>query len=207
MADPETNEIRFYYALRRGIFPIAPGDPAGAFHVPRSLRRTLNSDRFSIRSDTDFAGVVRGCREPRPDDDETWINDDIAAWFGILHSEGFAHSVEAWAPDPSAGRDVLVGGIYGLAIGGVFIGESMFSRPLPRRSDGSRDPLDGTNASKACLVRLCAHLQCRGYVLFDTQLVNPHLARLGCTEITHDEYIDRLKSAVDMPVSWGEFTA
>ncbi len=205
MADPDTNEIRFYYALRRGIFPLEPGDPAGAFHVPRSLRRALNSGRFVIRCDTDFAGVVRGCRAPRPDDEETWINDDIAAWFRILHAEKIAHSVEAWAIEPGCDREHLVGGIYGLSIGGVFIGESMFSRPKPRRDDGSRDPIDGTHASKVCLVRLVEHLRQRGYTLFDTQLVNPHLARFGCVEISHDEYMDRFRQAADRPVTWGTF--
>ncbi|RMH28593.1 MAG: leucyl/phenylalanyl-tRNA--protein transferase [Planctomycetota bacterium] len=202
MADADTGEIRFYYALRRGIFPIAPGDPAGRFHVPRSLRRRLNSGWFDVRIDTAFDEVVRACAEPRPDDDQTWISDEIARWFGLLHAAGHAHSVEAWRADPRTGEPRLVGGVYGLAIGGAFFGESMFSRPRRRRPDGSRDPLDGTDASKVCLVSLVERLRRRGFSLFDTQLVNPHLARLGCVEIPHEEYMRRLADAVAAPALW-----
>lgn len=205
MADPATDFVGFYHAPKRGIFPIEANDPAGAFHVPRSMRRRLNSGWFEIRCDTDFKGVVRGCAEPRVDDPETWISDEIARWFQILHDAGHAHSVEAWRRDPTTGRDVLVGGIYGLAIGGVFCGESMFSRPLPRLAGGDRHPLDGTDASKVCLVRLVEHLRGRGFVLFDTQLPNPHLDRFGCAEVSHEEYMRRLERAIDLPVTWGAF--
>lgn len=203
MADPETAEVRFYYALQRGIFPLAPGDPAGAFHVPRSLRRRLNAGVFDLRWDTAFDDVVRSCAAPRPDDDQTWINDEIAHWFSLLHAAGWAHSIEAWRRDATTGVERLVGGIYGLTIGAAFCGESMFSRPRPRRPDSSRDPFDGTDASKVCLVHLVAHLRERGYILFDTQLVNPHLARFGCVEIPHEDYLDRLARAASLAVTWG----
>lgn len=205
MADPANGFVGFYHAPQRGVFPIEPGDPAGSFHVPRSLRRRLNASWFEVRCDTDFMGVVRGCAEPRVDDPETWINEEITQWFQILQEAGYAHSVEAWRRDPETGRDALVGGIYGLAIGGLFCGESMFSRPRARLADGARHPLDGTDASKVCLVRLAEHLRRRGYVLFDTQLPNPHLSRFGCVEITHAEYMRRLERAIDLPVTWGDF--
>ncbi len=205
MADPDSGFIGFYHAPRRGIFPIELGDPAGSFHVPRSLRRRVNAQWFDIRSDTDFAGVVRGCAAPRMDDPETWINEDIAHWFQILHDAGHAHSVEAWRTDPNSSEEVLVGGIYGIAIGGLFCGESMFSRPLARLAGGERHPLDGTDASKVCLIRLAHHLQQRGFVLFDTQLPNPHLDRFGCAEISHKAYMRRLERALAQPVTWGEF--
>lgn len=206
MADPDTDEVSFYQAPTRGIFPIAPDDPAGAFHTPRSLRRRLNSRWFDIRSDTALAEVMLRCAAPRPDDDQSWINHTIIEWFSLLRQRGIAHSVEAWRPDPSGAEDHLVGGIYGLSIGGAFIGESMFSRPAPRTPDGGRHPLDGTDASKACLVRLVEHLTKQGYVLFDTQLVNPHLERFGCVEIPHSDYMRRLSHAADLPVTWGQFS-
>lgn len=205
MEDPATGEVRFYYAMQRGIFPIAPDDPAGSFHIPRSLRRRLNSGFFTIRCDTALDDVVRGCAEPRADDPETWIGAAITRWFSHLRHAGHAHSVEAWRRDPATGDDALVGGVYGLAIGAAFCGESMFSRPRERLASGARDPLDGTDASKVCLVHLVAHLRARGYVLFDTQLLNPHLDRLGCVEIPHEDYLDRLRDAVDRDVTWGAF--
>lgn len=207
MADPQTGEVAFYQAPYRGIFPITACDPAGAFHVPRSLRRRLNAGWLQVRADTAFVQICRQCSAPRPDDPESWINDTIIDWFTLLHQEGFAHSVEAWRRDPDLGEDHLVGGVYGLAIGGAFMGESMFSRPMPRLPDGRRHPMDGANASKICLVHLVEHLRQRGFVLFDTQLVNPHIAQLGCVEISHDQYMFRLAKAVELPVKWGEFAS
>lgn len=205
MADPNTGAVAFYTAPMRGIFPIAPANPLGSFHIPRSLRRRLNADWFDIRCDTAFVDVVRACAEPRPNDPETWINDDILSWFTALHKVGVAHSVEAWRRDPTTGIDHLVGGVYGLTLGGAFCGESMFSRPRPRLAAGVQHTLDGTDASKVCLVHLVNHLKHRGYTLFDTQLVNSHIAQFGCVEITHDDYLRRLEAAMKLPVTWGEF--
>ncbi len=205
MADSVDGPVGFYHAPVRGVFPMIEDDALGEFHVPRRLRRKLESNWFDLRCDTDFAGVVRGCAEPRIDDPDTWINREIQEWFQLLFDAGHAHSVEAWRHDPATGRDVLVGGIYGLAIGGAFCGESMFSRPRPRLENGERDPLDGTDASKVCLVRLVEHLKRQGFVLFDTQLLNPHLAQFGCVEISHDEYMERLTWALEAPAAWGEF--
>ncbi len=205
MGDPETGNVAFYQAPHRGIIPIAPGDPAGALHVSRSLRRRLNAGWFEIRADTAFVEVMEQCSAPRYDDPESWITETIIDWFTLLHREGLAHSVEAWRRDPDSGKDQLVGGVYGLTIGGAFMGESMFSRPLHRLPDGRRHPMDGANASKICIVHLVEHLRERGFVLFDTQLVNPHIAQFGCVEISHDEYMGRLAPALELPVTWGEF--
>lgn len=205
MADPESGQIRFFIAPMRGVFPIAPNDPLGEFHVPRSLRRRINSGWFDIRCDTAFTEVIRGCAAPRVDDPETWINHEIMHWFETLFDAGLAHTIEAWRRNPRTGRDVLVGGIYGIALGGAFFGESMFSKPAPRLANGRRRPLDGTDASKVCLVKLVEHLKRRGYVLFDTQLVNPHLRRFGCVELPHERYMERLAAAIDLPVTWGVY--
>ncbi len=206
MADPETGVVSFYTATRRGVFPIAGPIRGVAFHVPRSLRRRLNSGFFDIRCDTDFEGVMRGCASARRNDPESWINEQLIEWYSTLHRAGYAHSVEAWRED-EAGRRALVGGIYGVAIGGAFFGESMFSRPSPRLPNGSRHPLDGTDASKVCLARLVEHLRSRGYVLFDTQFTNPHLERFGCVEIPAADYAPILRRAVAMSVTWGRFSA
>lgn len=203
MADPEIGRVAFYTALRRGVFPLQPAD---AFHVPRSLRRALNAGRFELRCDTAFDRVVQACAEPRREEPESWINSDIAAWMQLLHRAGHAHSVEAWRTDAATGERRLVGGIYGVTLGGAFFGESMFSRPLPRLPDGRRHPLDGTDASKVCLVRTVEHLRDRGYALFDTQFTNEHLERFGCVELPQDEYMSLLAEAVELPVTWGVFS-
>jgi leucyl/phenylalanyl-tRNA--protein transferase len=155
---------------RRGILPLE------RFHVPRSLRRTLRRDPFEIRADTAFRDVVAGCAEPSAERPESWINDDIRTVYGALFDAGYAHSVECW----DGGR--LVGGLYGVAIGGAFFGESMFSRV--------RD------ASKVALVHLVARLEAGGFRLLDTQFVTAHLARFGAVEIARDEYRRRLRSAL-----------
>jgi len=203
MAEPETGKIAFCMANRRGVIPLEPG----GLHVSRSLTRRLNSGWFDVRCDTAFEEVIRACAAPRPSDPLTWIDETIIEWFTLLHRDGRAHSVEAWRTDPQTGADHLVGGIYGLALGGAFFGESMFSRPRPRLASGERHPLDGTDASKVCMVRLVEHLRARGYTLFDTQFTNPHLERLGCREVSRDAFDSLLTDAVDRPVTWGEFRA
>jgi leucyl/phenylalanyl-tRNA--protein transferase len=155
---------------RRGILPLE------RFHVPRSLRRALRRDPFEIRVDSAFRAVVAGCAEPSAERPESWINDDIRTVYGALFDAGYAHSVECWLDG------ALAGGLYGVAIGGAFFGESMFSR--------ARD------ASKVALVHLVARLEAGGFRLLDTQFVTAHLARFGAVEIARDEYRKRLRSAL-----------
>jgi leucyl/phenylalanyl-tRNA---protein transferase len=155
---------------RRGILPF------DGFHVPRSLRRTVRRAPFDVRADTAFRQVVAACAEASTDRPESWINADIQTVYGALFDAGHAHSVECWQ------ADALVGGLYGVAIGGAFFGESMFSRV--------RD------ASKVALVHLVARLEIGGFRLLDTQFVTAHLARFGAIEITRDEYRKRLRLAL-----------
>jgi|AGTN01.1.fsa_nt_gi leucyl/phenylalanyl-tRNA--protein transferase len=158
---------------QRGILPL------DAFHVPRSLRKTLRHGVFEIRVDTAFEAVMAGCAESTSGRPDTWINTEIVRLFVELHHLGLAHSVESWRD----GR--LTGGLYGLALGAAFFGESMFSRE--------------TDASKAALVDLVARLKRGGYMLLDTQFVTEHLARFGASEIPRHEYLKLLGSAVDIP--------
>ncbi len=174
MATARTNpEIHWYDPDLRGILPIA------GLHVPKRLRQTIRKQPYAITFDRDFAGVMRACADARP---ETWINDEIIALYTALHHQGHAHSVEAWH------NGCLVGGIYGLAIGAAFFGESMFSRK--------------TNASKIALVHLVARLWRQGFELLDTQFVNEHLKQFGVTEIPRQEYHDRLARALGKKVSF-----
>ncbi len=161
----------------RGVLPLDAG-----FHLPRRLRRTALSDRFTVTADRDFAGAIRGCAEPAPGRTDTWINAEIEALFLQLHRFGHAHSVETW----SDGR--MVGGLYGVALGGAFFGESMFSRV--------------TDASKVALVHLVARLRLGGYVLCDTQFLTAHLARFGAVEIPKLIYKARLAQALEVPARW-----
>jgi leucyl/phenylalanyl-tRNA--protein transferase len=157
----------------RGILPL------DGLHVPRSLIKALRRGAVEVRCDSAFAAVLDGCAEPAPDRPDTWINDQIHALFMQLHRLGLAHSVECWRD----GR--LVGGLYGLALGGAFFGESMFSRE--------------TDASKVALVHLCARLDKGGFTLLDTQFVTDHLRRFGALEIGKQDYLDRLAAAVGRP--------
>ena len=138
---------------RRGIMPL------DRFHLPRRLARTVLSDAFTVTVDRDFAGTIAGCAHPAPGRDDTWINPQIERLFGELHHLGHAHSVETRQDGH------LVGGLYGVAIGGVFFGESMFS--------AARD------ASKVALVHLVARLRLGGFRLLDTQFVTAHLSQFG----------------------------
>lgn len=175
-------------AYRHGLFPMAEarGDPAihwidperrgvlplDGFHVPRSLARTVRRDAYAIRLDADFAAVVRACAAR----EETWINRTIERLYGELFRLGYAHSVECW-------RDgALVGGLYGVAVGGAFFGESMFN--------SARD------ASKVALVHLVARLAAGGFRLLDTQFHTPHLARFGAVEVARADYLRRLARAL-----------
>lgn len=160
----------------RGILPLAD------FHVPRRLRRTIRSGEFEVRVNTCFASVIEACAEPRPGHPETWINDNIADVFGELHRMGLAHSIETWQD----GR--LVGGLYGLALGGAFFGESMFSF--------------ATDASKVALVHLVALLLQGGFLLLDVQFVTEHLRRFGAVEIPAGQYLYLLEEALPVKASF-----
>jgi len=158
--------------------------PIGELHISRRLHRTCRSGRFQVTCDRDLAGVIDGCATAGQRRGATWLTAELVAAYQRLYQLGHAHSVEAW----HAGQ--LVGGIYGVAIGGLFAGESMFFR--------LRD------ASKVALVYLEAHLRARGYGLFDIQQLTPHTARLGAKEIPRSEYLDRLAATIDQPVAFGE---
>lgn len=155
---------------RRGIMPL------DRFHVPRRLRRTVRSKMFEVRCDNDFAGVIRGCADPGPDRNDTWINDEIVRLYEGLYEMGNCHTVECW-------RDgVLVGGLYGVSLGGAFFGESMFSRV--------RD------ASKVALVHLAARLVAGGFRLLDAQFVTEHLSMFGAIEVPRSQYRQQLAAAI-----------
>jgi leucyl/phenylalanyl-tRNA--protein transferase len=160
----------------RGVLPL------DALHVPRRLKRTVRQGRFEVRCDTDFAGVVHACAAPRKGHRETWINREIARVFFRLHRLGLAHSVEAWR------EDRLVGGLYGLALGGAFFGESMFSRE--------------TDSSKVALVSLVAALRLGGFGLLDIQFITDHLSRFGAVEIPAADYLERLDAALIAPADF-----
>jgi leucyl/phenylalanyl-tRNA--protein transferase len=175
-------------AYREGIFPMAVEDgrigwfspdprgivPLETFHAPARLQRVVRQGRFEVVIDRDFAGVMRACAE-RPDEG-TWISAEILAAYSALHRLRIAHSVETW-------RDgKLVGGLYGVHLGGAFFGESMFHRE--------------TDASKVALVALVDRLQRHGFTLLDTQWVTPHLEQFGAVEIPRAEYLRRLKAAL-----------
>jgi leucyl/phenylalanyl-tRNA--protein transferase len=157
---------------KRGILPL------DKFHVPARLRRTVRAGRFEIRCDTAFRQVMEACAQPAPGRSETWINREILRLYGELHKMGRAHSVEAWRDER------LAGGLYGVALGGAFFGESMFSRE--------------TDASKVALVHLVARLRKGGFKLLDTQFVTEHLSQFGAREIHRDGYRELLASALDV---------
>ena len=150
--------------------------PLDGFRVSKSLAKTIRQDRFAVTADTSFAQVIATCAESQADRQDTWINPDIEAAFCRLHEQGHAHSIECW----SEGR--LVGGLYGLALGRAFFGESMFSRE--------------TDASKVALAWLVARLRLGGFELLDCQFITDHLASLGAVEMTQAAYLKLLKAAL-----------
>ncbi len=165
--DPEVFWIR---PEMRGIIPL------DAFHVPRSLQKTMRHGAFDIRFDTDFSGVIAGCAEGSGSRARTWINGPIREAYGKLFSMGYCHTVEAWQDD------ALVGGLYGVTLGRAFFGESMFSR---RR-----------DATKVCLVHLVRHLVEKGFILLDTQFTTAHLERFGAIEFPRKKYEKLLEEAL-----------
>jgi leucyl/phenylalanyl-tRNA---protein transferase len=191
-----------------------PLDEMGAFHISRSLRKFLRNTPLTATIDADFPAVIRACADNRRDGrDDTWINKEIMQLYTDLHEQGFAHSIEIWEHNPnsptrgqqaepalsqrsdvhlSASRrerdnqipPILVGGLYGVSIGGAFFGESMFSTR--------------TNASKMALVTLVQHLQSCGYTLLDAQFENDHLTQFGFRAIEREDYLARLRKALSI---------
>jgi len=177
-------------AYSQGVFPMAHEDgeiywydpdpraiiPLDGFHVPRRLARTIRRGGFEVRYDSSFRQVMTACAKPAPDRESTWISDEFIEVYSLLHDLGFAHCVETWVADE------LVGGLYGVTLGGLFAGESMFSRT--------------TDASKIALVYLVERLRRRGFTLLDTQFMTGHLRRFGAVEISRQAYKQRLVKAL-----------
>ena len=175
-------------AYSEGVFPwYNEGDPIlwwspdpravielDGLHVSRRLARTIRSGKFRVTVNRCFTRVMRACGDTRPEG--TWVTGDMLAAYTELHRRGFAHSLEVWQDEE------LAGGIYGVAVGGLFAGESMFHYK--------------TDASKVALVSLVERLRERGYVLFDVQMTTDHTERMGAVEIARDEYLERLREAV-----------
>jgi len=186
------NPEELLLAYRLGIFPMAESRnardvlwvrphercilPLDKFHVPRRLAATVRSDRFHVTVDAQFGQVIHGCAEAMPNRRDTWINGPIVDVFAMLHARGLAHSVETWH------EEKLVGGLYGLALGGAFFAESKFSRM--------------TDASKVALVHLAARLRAGGYCLLDAQFPNPHLEQFGAVTITEERFQGLLAQAL-----------
>ncbi len=167
MGGYEDGEIRWFSPESRGVIPLD-----GSFHIPHGLKKTLKKGRFEIRMDTAFPEVIAACAAR----EEVWIDEQIRAAYIGLHTLGFAHSVETWD------EEGLQGGLYGVALGRAFFGESMFSR----KSD----------ASKVALVALVRLLEAEGYTLLDSQWLADHLRQFGASEIPRREYMKRLRDAL-----------
>lgn len=183
---------------RRGVFPMAdsrddprvflldPDErgiiPLDGLHISRSLKKFIRNMPFNVTFDAAFSEVITKCAEEAPDRENTWINDGIEYLYGRIHAMGHAHSVEVWQDRQ------LVGGLYGVSIGGAFFGESMFSRK--------------TNASKVALVYLVERLNAAGYQLLDTQFITDHLKTMGAIEIPRNEYHELLREALEIKASF-----
>jgi leucyl/phenylalanyl-tRNA--protein transferase len=192
---------RLLEAYRHGIFPWYSGgqpilwwspDPRAVLlpsklKISRSLKQTLRRDLFHVTLDTDFAGVIKACAEPRAQNpkDGTWITAEMIDAYCHLHEQGFAHAVEVWAGDH------LVGGLYGVALGGAFFGESMFSRQ--------------SDASKVALAYLARQLDAWGFVQIDCQLPSPHLMSLGAIPIRRKDFLNLLDVALVLPNRLGRW--
>jgi len=155
-------------------------------HFSKSLKRKIRNEPYTIKINSDFSGVIAMCAENTDTRPETWINDSIRDVFIKLHHQGHAHSIEAWQEHDD--EEILVGGLYGLAIGGAFFGESMFSR--------------ATDASKIALAHLVARLWRGGFTLLDTQFINDHLKQFGVYEVTHEQYKMQLDESVNVPADF-----
>lgn len=183
MAHPDTGELEWFNPEPRCILPLEN------LRVSDSLARRIRSGRFTIKADTSFDEVIRYCAHSRPGREDTWINEHLIHAYGQLHRRGAAHSVEAWR------ENVLVGGLYGVHLGGVFMGESMFS--LPEKG--------GTDASKVCLAWLVAHLKRIGVSILDVQFTSDHMAKMGAVEISRDEYLVGLATHRDRSAPWSDW--
>lgn len=193
-AGGDLSPVRLLNAYRHGIFPwYSPGEPIlwwspnprtvfypESFKISRSLAKTLRNGNFDIRLDTAFPQVMQGCAAPRPGQNGTWIDEAMQRAYMELHTLGHAHSVETWR------NGELVGGLYGVTLGRVFYGESMFSKKA--------------DASKIALAHLCRFLKTRGYAMIDCQMKTAHLASLGAVEIPRQQYIRHLNQWADEPV-------
>jgi leucyl/phenylalanyl-tRNA--protein transferase len=167
----DDDELFWFYPDMRGIIPL------DQFHIPRSLKKFIKTNPYQITVNQAFGEVIEHCAGMRSVGRETsWINDRIIALYSELHAIGYAYSIETWSDNN------LVGGLYGVSIGGVFFGESMFSL--------------ANNASKVALVHLVERLNEAGYQLLDTQYVNDHLKQFGIIEITRDDYLEKLQYAL-----------
>ena len=172
MADSRTDDSVFLVDPDwRGVLPL------DEFHIPKRLARTVRAGVFTVRVDTAFEAVVANCAAERPGRTETWISGAIQDLYGQLFRRGLAHSIECWQDGQ------LVGGLYGVALGGAFFGESMFSRR--------------TDVSKMALVHLVARLKRGGYILLDTQFITQHLAQFGAKEVARAAYRVLLARAVE----------
>lgn len=167
MAEHRHGPILWYSPDPRAIIPLE------SFHIPRSLRRIVREEAFSIRYDTSFELVMRACAER----EDTWISEEIIRVYVRLFEQGHGHSVETWK------EQSLVGGLYGVTLGSAFFGESMFSRVA--------------NASKIALVALVQKLREEGFTLLDTQFITPHLTQFGAREIPREEYLNLLERALE----------
>lgn len=177
MADDQDDPRLFWYRPEeRGILPLYK------FHLSRRLARTVMADHYEVKVDTDFLAVIDACAQITPQRDQTWINQSIRSLFYELFKQGYAHSVEVWD------QDTLVGGLYGLAMGQAFFGESMFSK--------KRD------TSKIALVHLVARLRLGHFELLDTQFMTSHLAQFGGIEIKDSEYEKELSQVIYQPAQW-----
>jgi leucyl/phenylalanyl-tRNA---protein transferase len=188
MIDPEL----LLQGYRLGVFPMAMEDesiqwfspdprailPLKDFHVPHALRRVVRKKAFETTMDNAFSKVIEECAKR----EDTWINLEIIESYSRLHELGSAHSIEAWK------EGTLAGGLYGVAVGGAFFGESMFHHV--------------TDASKIALVTLVEHLRAQKFVLLDTQWLTPHLQQFGGIEISRDHYLRLLRRAVELPCSF-----
>lgn len=199
MAVSEQGPINWYAADPRGILPLRPEH---GLRVPRRLERTIKQRRFELTCDRAFAQVMRRCAPPRRADDSPWISSQLIDWYTRLHRAGHAHSIEAWRTDPATNEPHLVGGIYGVAIGAAFFAESMFHAPQPRLPDGSRHPLDGSDASKVCLVTLIRHLDACQFTLIDTQMTTNHVESFGGFEIEAEAFTVLLEDAINQSDRW-----
>ncbi|MEM7579727.1 MAG: leucyl/phenylalanyl-tRNA--protein transferase [Mastigocoleus sp.] len=169
----ENNKLGWYGSSDRTLIPLDE-----RFHCPKSLRRAINQERFSIAINRDFSAVVEGCA----DRDSTWISEELMEIYHLLNQHGWAYSFETWQGDK------LAGGILGIVIGGAFIGESMFYRI--------------TEGSKVAMVKLVERLRKRNFILFDAQMMNPHLERFGAYGISDEEYQILLDKALEEDCSF-----